>query len=867
MAETALVVDVDARSASVDVDESISDDARPLRGGVLRVLALTSTLVAMGMTLLFLGDGVTESTLPAPWWLAILIGVGFALAERFVFTIEYRREAIVTSLSEVPTVFALAFLSPAVAIPLRVLAGVGLSVILYRPKPFKAVFNMALAVFEGAVAFAVVRSFVSADEFVGGHFLVAAAVGVVLATFAGVVAVSIAVASFEGQLIRRLVVEVRSALVVYPVSALIAAVAVAPALFGIGYAALSIVPVVGVWLVLLRYGRLAQRHRDLNAVQEFIAVVGGSLDVDEVARVAIEEVRRLLRAEGAVLHVVRRDGSPLTTIRSGLPFGSVGPLGALADEPGWEAALALDTSSWCTLDGDGAPRPTPERPSDQLIVPLRSAGSLIGVLAVVHRAGLTGVFDRSELQRAETLGAQLSIALDKALLHADMEHAAMHDALTGDPNRATFDRAVTEALAERSAGYDLGIHAVLMLDLDQFKEVNDTLGHHVGDRVLVEFAARMRTLIEPDDVFARFGGDEFALFVRRPDVASVRQLADRVLSAAHAPLALDGYDIVVTVSVGVAISTDDDRDAAALVRRADIAMYAAKHDHLGFEVYREEIDRRTPQRLAMLGDLREVLDTGGIEIHVQPKLDLASSTVVGAEALARWHHPTRGWVAPDEFIRVAEETGLIRRLTDQVVTMSVRLARSWIDAGHDLKISVNLSTLDLLDELLPERIAARLDQHGVAADRLILEITESSLMADTPRTMSTVDRLHRLGVGLSLDDFGTGYSSLSYLRRLPVSELKIDRSFVANLALDAQDEVIVRSTIELGHNLGLSVVAEGAENAPILDRLRALGCDLGQGYGIARPLAPELFDRWLATAPFRVRSLGAPALLNDAVGA
>ncbi len=864
MAETALVVDDGARSASVDADVPTEIDARPPRDGVLRVLALTVVLGAIGVTLLLLGDGVTESTLPAPWWLAILIGAGFALAERFVFTIEYRREAILISLSEVPTVFALAFLSPVIAVPLRILAGVGLVVVLYRPKPLKVLFNAALCVFEGAVAFSIVRWFVSTDEFVGGHFLVAAAAGLTLATFGGVVAVSIAVASFEGHLFRRFVGQARTTLVVGPASALIASVAVAPALLGIGYATLSIVPIVAVWLALLRYGRLAQRHRDLNAVHEFTAVIGESLDVDEVANVAIEEVRRLLRAEGAALHVLGRNGALLSTIRSGCP---VGPIATPSDEPQWDAALASETASWWTIDEDGVVRPTLERPSDRLIVPLRSGGSITGLLVVVHRAGLTGLFDRSDLQRADTLGAQLSIALDKALLHADMQHAAMHDALTGDPNRATFDRAVTDALAGRSAGYERGVHAVLMLDLDQFKEVNDTLGHHVGDRVLIEFAARMRTLIEPDDVFARFGGDEFALFVRRPDVASVRQLADRVLSAAHAPLALDGYDIVVTVSVGVAISTDDDRDAAALVRRADIAMYAAKHDHLGFELYREEIDRRTPQRLAMLGDLREVLDTGGLAIHLQPKLDLATSTVVGAEALARWHHPTRGWVAPDEFIRVAEETGLIRRLTDQVLTMSVQLARSWIDAGHDLTISVNLSTLDLLDEWLPERIAGRLEQHGVPADRLILEITESSLMADTPRTMSTVDRLHRMGVGLSLDDFGTGYSSLSYLRRLPVSELKIDRSFVANLALDAQDEVIVRSTIELGHNLGLRVVAEGAENAPILDRLTALGCDLGQGYGIARPLAPALFDRWLATAPFRVRAIGLSALLNDVVGA
>jgi diguanylate cyclase (GGDEF)-like protein len=864
MAETALVADVDARHASADAGVSTGADARPLRGGVLRVLGLAAILCAIGAALLVHGrDWLTEPALAAPWWVAILIGVGFALAERFVFTIEYRREAIMISLSEVPTAFALAFLAPVVAIPLRILTGVGLMVVRYRPKPFKAVFNAALVVFEATLAFSIVRWFVSTEEFVGGHFLVAAAAAMTLASFGGVAAVSIAVASFEGRLVRRLVGEARTALVVGPAGALIASVAVAPALFGIGYAALSIVPIVAVWLVLLRYGVLVQRHRDLSAVHEFSAVVGESLDVEEVATVAIGEVRRLLRAEGAALHVFRRDGSPLTAIRSGVP---VGPAEPVPDASGWGAALGSDSASWCSVDEDGELRPTLERPTDHLIVSLGSGGSITGVLLVVRRAGLTGLFDRSDLQRADTLGAQLSIALDKALLHADMEHAAMHDALTGDPNRATFDRAVTDALVERS-GYERGVLAVLMLDLDQFKEVNDTLGHHVGDRVLVEFAARMRTLIEPDDVFARFGGDEFALFVCRPDVAAVRQLADRVLSAAHAPLALDGYDIVVTVSVGAAVSTDDDRDAAALVRRADIAMYAAKHDHLGFELYREEIDRRTPQRLAMLGDLREVLDAGGIEIHVQPKLDLASSTVVGAEALARWHHPTRGWVAPDEFIRVAEDTGLIRRLTDQVLSMSVQLARSWHDAGHDLTISVNLSTLDLLDELLPERIAGRLEQHGVAADRLILEITESSLMADTPRTMSTVDRLHRLGVGLSLDDFGTGYSSLSYLRQLPVSEIKIDRSFVANLALDAQDEVIVRSTIELGHNLGLRVVAEGVEDASILERLQVLGCDLGQGYGIGRPLAPALFDRWLATAPFQVATTRWASARCDVVGA
>jgi len=399
----------------------------------------------------------------------------------------------------------------------------------------------------------------------------------------------------------------------------------------------------------------------------------------------------------------------------------------------------------------------------------------------------------------------------------------------------------------------------MMLDLDKFKEVNDTLGHHVGDRVLVEFARRIGDLLGPNDFFSRFGGDEFAVFVRRPQISDLRVLADEILTASYAPLHLDDLDVVVTTSIGIAAVTDDDRDAAAVLRRADIAMYSAKNQHAGFEFYREEIDRRTPERLSLLGDLRDAIELGDLDVHFQPKIELKTSTVIGAEALVRWHHPSRGWVAPDDFIAVAEETGLIKRVTDQVLTKALSAARNWHAAGHLLRVAVNLSTHDLLDELLAERIARLLEQHGMAPSMLTLEITESSLLADTPRTMTTIERLRRLGVNLSLDDFGTGYSSLSYLRRLPVNELKVDRSFVSNLLLDKQDEVIVRSTIDLGHNLGLQVVAEGIESSPVLERLADLGCDIGQGYGISRPLPADLFDRWLRTTRYRIGRFPNPA--------
>ncbi len=397
-----------------------------------------------------------------------------------------------------------------------------------------------------------------------------------------------------------------------------------------------------------------------------------------------------------------------------------------------------------------------------------------------------------------------------------------------------------------------GQRAVLKLDIDKFNEVNDTLGHHVGDMVLEQIAARVKSLLTPGDVLARFGGDEFAIYVERRSMSDLRALADEILVASYAPLSLGDLDVVVTASVGIAALTDDDRDAGAVLRRADIAMYTAKKQHAGIEVYREEIDRRTPERLSLLGDLREAIDADALQVHFQPKIDLVTSEVTGAEALVRWTHPTRGFVPPDDFIALAEETGLIKAITDQVLAKALRSVRRWHAAGYRLGVAVNLSTHDLLDELLVDRIAQRLDQNGLLPDVLTLEITESSLLADTPRTMTTIERLRRLGVDLSLDDFGTGYSSLSYLRRLPVAELKIDRSFVSNLLLDQQDEVIVRSTIDLGHNLGLKVVAEGIENSPILDRLASLGCDVGQGYGISRPLDPEMFATWLSTTEFLV---------------
>jgi EAL domain-containing protein (putative c-di-GMP-specific phosphodiesterase class I) len=284
------------------------------------------------------------------------------------------------------------------------------------------------------------------------------------------------------------------------------------------------------------------------------------------------------------------------------------------------------------------------------------------------------------------------------------------------------------------------------------------------------------------------------------------------------------------------------------MRRADIAMYNAKWQRTGVEVYRDEIDRRTPARLSMLGDLRSAIEGNEIMVVYQPKLDLRTLDVAGVEALVRWNSPTRGVVAPSEFVRVAEDTGLIKDLTDLVLEHGIAGLQRFHDLGLDLRLAVNLSTHDLFDTRLPDRVMSRLARYGMSASALTLEITESSLLVDAPRTRATIDDLHHAGFRLAIDDFGTGYSSLSYLRRLPVHELKIDQSFVSGMLDDPQDEVIVKSTIDLGHNLQLSVVAEGVEDDETLHALAAMGCDVAQGFGIARPLAAQDLIEWVGRA-------------------
>ncbi|MEV7389246.1 MULTISPECIES: EAL domain-containing protein [unclassified Streptomyces] len=436
------------------------------------------------------------------------------------------------------------------------------------------------------------------------------------------------------------------------------------------------------------------------------------------------------------------------------------------------------------------------------------------------------------------------VALDSTLWIARARaEEQLRDPLTGLPNRQWLLERIWTALddAER-----IGARSALMLiDLDRFRSVNDTLGHLAGDRLLLQIADRLRAALPRGAEAARLGGDEFAVLLPVADsTTSATRVARNLVTVLSSPLDLDGLTLVLEASAGVAVFPDHALDAEGLLRRADVAMYQAKRDRTGVEVYESKRDSNTPDRLGLLGDLRRALDAHEVQLHYQPKVRF-DGQVAGLEALVRWVHPERGKVPPDEFIAIAESSGLMPHLTEYVLETALGQVARWRAQGLRVPVAVNVSPRDVHTPGFAGLVAARLARHGVPAGALQLEITEHVLLEDPQRAADTLAGLHGHGVKMSLDDFGTGYSSLVHLRRLPVSELKIDRSFVARLAVDNEDAEIVRCTVDLAHSLGLLVVAEGVEDDETWERLRDLGCDAVQGWLVAAAMPPEETTAWL----------------------
>ena len=453
--------------------------------------------------------------------------------------------------------------------------------------------------------------------------------------------------------------------------------------------------------------------------------------------------------------------------------------------------------------------------------PVAGALALVAVLAALARTGLT-------FRDVRAL--------------ADSRRQARTDELTGLPNRRSVFEALTAADARLAGGART---AVLVLDLDRFKEINDSLGHAVGDALLTQVGPRLRAELRADDVLARLGGDEFVVLAPDVDADEARTLARRLRAQLQRPFAFSGMVLDVDVSVGVAIGPDESRSAVELLQLADLAMYAAKSARTGVEVFDEERDGHGRHRLEDVAQLRRALEQDELVLHYQPKLALATGAVDGVEALVRWQHPTRGLLYPDAFIDLAESAGLMAQLTGRVIDLALAQCRSWSDRGRLLTIAVNVSPSNLVDEAFPDEVRALLARYELSAGCLVLEVTESLLMEDRERAVRVLRRLRDDGIGVAIDDYGTGYSSLAYLAALPVTELKLDRTFVSGMTGSPRAESIVTSTLQLAHALGLVLVAEGAEDQATVDALTFHGCDVVQGYHLSRPLPPEALWVWL----------------------
>jgi diguanylate cyclase (GGDEF)-like protein/PAS domain S-box-containing protein len=424
-----------------------------------------------------------------------------------------------------------------------------------------------------------------------------------------------------------------------------------------------------------------------------------------------------------------------------------------------------------------------------------------------------------------------------------LAHQALHDALTGLPNRTLLNDRLEQVMIAHHRG-QRGL-ALIVMDLDRFKDVNDTLGHQCGDDLLQQVSTRLQTVLRASDTIARLGGDEFAILLPNARVQGATGVAQKILRALEDPFTIGGQEITVAASLGITACPDHGLDPATLLRCADVAMYVAKRNKGGYVVYAPEQDQGNVDRLALAGDLRRAIEHDELRLHYQPKVSFKTGDVIRVEALVRWQHPDHGLIPPDKFIPFAEQTGLIRPLGHWVLSEALSQYHAWRLGGRRVPIAVNLSMHNLQDPELPALIGGLLARWGIPPSELILEITETTIMADPERTKDVLQRLQGLGIQIAIDDFGVGHSTFSYLKHLPVNEIKIDRSFVQDMSRSDSDAAIVRSTIDLAHSLGLEVVAEGIENEETWAQLADMGCDVAQGYFFSQPLPPDAFAEWL----------------------
>jgi diguanylate cyclase (GGDEF)-like protein len=841
-------------------DPAASASDKGERKGHDRVWLLTAILFAAGFLVFNWWvrplDAIA-APLHLPWW---SLALAFAATDIFVVHLHSRHDAISFSLGEIPLVVGLFFADPTALIIGRIVGGAAALTLHRRQTGTKLAFNLGqFFLFEGVLPVIIFRAVLGAagpDALMGWT---AAFVAILSTNIGSGLAISTA-GLLNGSM---------------PLDALGLRALGGGLITALGDTSLALVAVVVLWhdaasswLLLLLAGvlyvayrgyiSLSQTYSRLETLYSFTRAVNWSLQETPVIETVLSETRELMRAEIAVVTLIPKEPG-MAAVRT-----TLGPEGPIQTTEIFTTTALDEACSAVARSGKGSLIPRPVKDDalreamhaqglkDAAIAPLRSENGIVGTIMVANRLSDVGTFETEDLRMLETVTNHASVTLENRRLvdqlreeASEKEHQSLHDNLTGLPNRVLFKLRVEKAISALHGRSDA--LAVMMLDVDDFKEVNDTLGHHHGDLLLQEIGHRLSEVLRPEDTVARLGGDEFAVLLPSlADPTVVSKVARRISHAFERNYQLNDVTLEVRASIGIALYPEHGTDVETLLKRADVAMYTAKEQKNGVEIYASERDQSNPRRLALMPELRQAIQNDELEVYYQPQARIHDRGVVGVEALLRWQHPEHGFVPPDEFIPMAEHTGLIRPLTLYVLRKSMLQCKEWHRRGFDLRLAVNLSVRSLLDLAFPLDVARLLKETGFDPAYLTLEITETSIMADTGRMLAELKRLDALGVMLSIDDFGTGYSSLSYLSRLPVGEVKIDRSFVMHMRDDDNDAVIVQSVIDLARNLDLQVVAEGIEDAETWRLLATMGCDIAQGYHLGRPMPGARLEHWLA---------------------
>ena len=811
-------------------------------------LTLACTVATVGLLPLAPSRAPLVDDVALPWWLMM---IAFAVTEVFVVHLQVGRTAQTISLAEIPLVVGLFFTDTDQLFVAAVVGPLVAFAFHRRQSAVKLAFNAAHIAAETAIAIITFHLVLGNGDPLDYPGMAAALAAAGIADLLAATIIAIVVRVHDGAPTGpgSTAVFVSGAVAACTTTSL--GLLVVHVLWSSVQAVWLLVVVSAVLLMAYRaYGALRRKIASTEALYAFTRSTARAMDLDLAVDALLDELRQTLRADVAALALYADVSGTIDHIAVRGREGDAQFHRALTDwaehqRPHTRAArvsrTAKRTGDHAVLDVLSA--------RDGMLTPLRLGDVTIGTVFVADHVPDVETFTDDDLQLLQAMANHAAVTLDNGRLvrrlreeAAARAHQALHDTLTGLPNRAKFGDLVEARLARDEP------LAVIVLGLDRLKEVNDTLGHSTGDSLLVEVATRLRDGLA-GLLVARLGGDEFAVLdtsATTPDAAL--RTAARALDTLRKSFALGDLAVEVNASVGIALAPVHGTDAATMLQHADVALYGAKEERGSAMLYDPARDPYSPARLALVGELRRAIEDWQLDVHYQPKVT-AAGVMVGVEALARWDHPVRGPIRPDEFVSVAESTGLIRPLTYLVLRRALDDCASWRRAGLDLHVAVNLSVRSLLDPSLPSGVEQALDKSGVPPQALTLEITEGSAMVDPPRTVETLQALHDLGLLLAIDDYGQGYSSLSYLKRLPVSELKIDRAFVSGMTSNPDDRVIVASTIDMAHSLGLRVIAEGIEDAPTWQMLRRLGCDVGQGYFLGRPMPATALMPWLRDRP------------------